>query len=198
MSHPLDDVPSLAEIIPRLGDDEFRLLQQIAARLLRWQTAYGSLNLRKDTRNVFAETKEELFDSCAYLAMTLALELLREEKRESDTERPPAVGIDAHAWAEGIRLSIQAANPKVLGPWRKGAPDWSIREDKTGALRARVALSLYHADPVWNWQVLDDHPWQMSNRHWLISGSALTEEEARRAADQVAAEMGWQLEDHNG
>lgn len=58
----------LCAAVTQLGDDEVRVLAEIARRLLFGQGVYGRLTLASDPRDMQREASEELLDGCVYLA----------------------------------------------------------------------------------------------------------------------------------
>lgn len=57
--------------VERLGEDELRVLLQVANGLANGRNVYGELNLRKDKRNMTKEAMEEIRDSLVYLCARL-------------------------------------------------------------------------------------------------------------------------------
>ncbi len=54
-----------------LGDDEIRVLARIAERLVMGAAAYGSFQLRSDSRDFVNEAHQEALDLAVYLAAHL-------------------------------------------------------------------------------------------------------------------------------
>ena len=62
----------LAELHDRvvvLGDDEVRVLAEIAERLVMGARQYGRLDLKNDGRDWLAEARQEALDLAVYVAM---------------------------------------------------------------------------------------------------------------------------------
>lgn len=57
----------IIDLLSRLGDDELRVIERFAARLLMGQERYGRLSLATDKRDWKAESSEELVDFLVYL-----------------------------------------------------------------------------------------------------------------------------------
>lgn len=64
-------VSALGAAVASLGDDEVRVLAELARRLLLGQGVYGRLDLSRDTRDMGREASEEALDLAVYLAMGL-------------------------------------------------------------------------------------------------------------------------------
>jgi hypothetical protein len=64
----VDADPQMAIDFPKLGTDEQRVLQLIAARLEMGAGTYGPLAVASDARDWRHEAAEELLDGCVYLA----------------------------------------------------------------------------------------------------------------------------------
>jgi hypothetical protein len=63
-----DPRAELAAIIDVLGDDEVRVLNRIAGRLLQGLGLYGPLDLAEDVRDFDSEARDEVEDCLVYLA----------------------------------------------------------------------------------------------------------------------------------
>ncbi len=60
---------ALGDACEQLGPDELRVLRLIAARLEVGRRQYGQLDTTTDRRNWMAESRDEMFDGCVYLAL---------------------------------------------------------------------------------------------------------------------------------
>lgn len=62
---------SLESIVALLGEDERRVLTEIALRLEMGAGQYGALSIAKDRRSWTTEASEEFLDASVYLAIAM-------------------------------------------------------------------------------------------------------------------------------
>lgn len=62
---------SLEQIAALLGEDERRVLTEIARRLECGAAQYGALDIAKDRRRWSTEASEEFMDAAVYLAIAM-------------------------------------------------------------------------------------------------------------------------------
>lgn len=74
---------ALAVLAHRLANDELEALLLIGARVRAGHREYGSLNLRRDSRDFASEAVQELGDATFYLAVHLLRHLRRRGHRRA-------------------------------------------------------------------------------------------------------------------